>query len=168
MPTFQVPQFIEQKSKIVGPLTLKQFLWIAAAAALSVFSYYTFTLFLWALISIIAGLVAVALAFIKIQGRDLPTVLWAALWYVWKPKTYTWKREAPRAEVLDTSSLERLQALRRKAELQEKIGSLKTFILTKASRSRHHIRGEQKREEYQTVRYLTGEEEKARKVDYQA
>ena len=166
MPTFQVPQFIEQKSKIVGPLNLKQSLYIGAAAALSVFSYYTFTLFLWAFISIVAGAAAVALAFIKVNGRDLPTVLLSALWYVWKPKTYTWKREAPKSEVLDTSSLERLQALRRKAQLQEKIGSLKTFVLTKAARSRHHIRGEQKREEYETVKYLTGEEEEARKVDY--
>ena len=166
MPTFQVPQFIEQKTKIVGPLTLKQFLYIGGAAAISLISYYTFTYFLWVIISLMVGAIAIVFAFVKINGREFSHVVTAGLGYVWKPKTYTWKREATKDQTIDTSSLEKLQAARRQARLQEKLGSLKTFVLTKTSRTRHHIKGEQKKESYETVKYLTGEEEKAKKVDY--
>ncbi|MAF79811.1 hypothetical protein CL629_01900 [bacterium] len=167
MPTFQVPQFIEQKSKIVGPLTLKQFLYIGGAAAISLISYYTFTYFLWVIISLVVGAAAIAFAFVKINGREFSHVITAGFGYIWKPKTYTWKREVVKDQTIDTSSLEKLQAARKQAQLQEKMNSLKTFVLTKASRTRHHIKGEQKKDQqYETVKYLTGEEEKAKKVDY--
>lgn len=151
---------------MVGPLTLQQFLWIGGAAALSVFSFYTFTFFLWIVITVVVGLVAVALAFIKIHGRDLPHVLAAAFIYIWKPRTYTWRRGLPKEDQVDTSSLRRLEALRRKAKMQEKLQSVKTFVTTKTKRSSNQIRGEQKKEQYETVKYMTGEEEKARRVDY--
>src|SRR3989344_2665997 len=42
---YQVPQFIEVEDKIIGPLTLKQFIYLAGEAG---FSYYTRAkLFLW-------------------------------------------------------------------------------------------------------------------------
>ncbi|MFB6212783.1 MAG: PrgI family mobile element protein, partial [Candidatus Magasanikbacteria bacterium] len=43
MAKFQVPQFIEQKPKIVGPLTLQQFIYLASAAAVSFLSFYMFS-----------------------------------------------------------------------------------------------------------------------------
>lgn len=166
MATFQVPQFVDQKSKIVGPFTLKQFLYLVVAAGISLFSFYTFTFFLWIVITGFVGGIALALAFVKIHGRELPMVLVSALHFVWSPRTYTWKREVMKTESIDTSSLERLQALRQRAEVQEKLRALKTFIMTRAKRTKEQIHAEQERPRYQTVERITGEEEVAKKIDY--
>ncbi len=36
---YQVPQFIEVEDKIIGPLTLKQFIYVAGASGLAVVSF---------------------------------------------------------------------------------------------------------------------------------
>ncbi len=166
MASFQVPQFVDQKSKVVGPFTLKQFMYIAIAAGISLFSFYTFTFFLWIVISGVVGGAALALAFVKIHGRELPMVLFSAARFLWAPRTFTWQRELAKTETVDTSSLERLQALRQKAAMQEKLNSLKTFITTHAKRGKDQIRGNQEKPRYESVERITGEEEIARKVDY--
>ena len=93
-------------------------------------------------------------------------MLFSAFRFLSNPRTYTWRREFEKAESIDTSSLERLQALRQKAEMQEKLTALKTFITTYAKRGGEQIRAEQRKERFETVQYMTGEEEKARKIDY--
>jgi hypothetical protein len=59
---FQVPQFIETEDKIIGPLTLKQFFYVAAAALVSFSLFFVLATWLWLLITIILGGVAVARA----------------------------------------------------------------------------------------------------------
>ena len=166
MSTFQVPQFIEQKSKVVGPLTLPQFLYLAGAVAVSALSFRVFTYFLWIIITIFLGAFALALAFIKIHGKDLIYVLFHALGYAWKPRVYAWRREEVKYYTIDTSGLEKIEAMRRKMNMQEKIKAITLFVTTKTSRTPHQIKGEQERARYQRVRYLTGEEEVAKRVDY--
>ena len=48
---FQVPQFTEAEDKIVGPLTLRQFIYIAAAGGVSVMLYFAVITWLWAFLS---------------------------------------------------------------------------------------------------------------------
>ena len=43
MSTFQTPQFIEEKAKIVGPFTLKQFLFLVMGGGISFASFYVFS-----------------------------------------------------------------------------------------------------------------------------
>ena len=105
MPQFQVPQFIEEKPKIIGPLTLAQFLYIAGAAGITIIAFYTLdSFFLNFLIAIITGGIAIGLAFVRINGQNLPAVISAALSYWQKPKTYTWQKELPMTEI-DASAL---------------------------------------------------------------
>lgn len=166
MATFQVPQFIEQKAKIIGPLTLRQFMYIAIAGIISFACFYIFKFFLWIMITIPLGIIALAFAFIKINGQELPKLLFSAFIYTWQPKIYVWKREAEYA-TFDTSSLEKIEALRSRMGLQEKLQSIKLFITTKATFSPNQIKERQK-EKYEVVRYLTGEAKVAKKVDYRA
>ena len=167
MATFQVPQFIDQKPKIVGPLTLRQFIILVSAAGISLFSFYTFAFFLWILITLFVGIFAVALAFIKLHGQDLSSVFFHAFRFFWRPRLYTWQREVfSKTQTIDTSALERLETLRRQAGAQAKLNALRTFITTRVARSKDRIRAEQERPKFQTVERITGEEEVARKVDY--
>ncbi len=92
MAQYQVPQFIETEAKIVGPLTLKQFLYVAVAALISFFTFFLFQTFAWIVITAIVGTIAVALAFIKYNGRPLTVLLKSVFIYAWNPKLYLWKQ----------------------------------------------------------------------------
>lgn len=93
MSQFQVPQFIETESKIVGPMTLKQFLYIAAAGLLVFALFFALKTFAWIIATALIATIALSLAFIKYNGRPLPVILKSALLYAWKPKLYLWKKE---------------------------------------------------------------------------
>jgi uncharacterized BrkB/YihY/UPF0761 family membrane protein len=72
---FQVPQFIDTEDKIVGPLSLRQFGFIAAGGILSAILYFSVEPWLWVIGSIIIFGAAIALAFVKIEGRPFASVL---------------------------------------------------------------------------------------------
>lgn len=96
---FQVPQFIDVEDKIIGPLTLKQFLYLAGAGGIGFMLFFILQTWLWIIVMAIIGLLAFAAGFIKINGRPMPIILLAALKYAWQPKLYLWQREAVRREL---------------------------------------------------------------------
>jgi hypothetical protein len=166
MATFQTPQFIEKKAKIVGPLTLHQFLYFGGAAVVSFIAYHTLTFFLWVLVSIFFIGLAFVFAFVRINGQPLGRVLFAALGYAWRPRIYTWKR-AMFYKKLDTESSRGSSSRREQVSVQKKLKSLATTLIAKGPRA-FHIRGKQKKEQYRAVHRITGETEVAHKVDYPA
>ena len=161
MTRFQIPQFIEQKPKIIGPLTLAQFFYVGGGGAVSVLAFYTLPGFLAFLVLVVAGGVGVSLAFIKINGQELPKIILSALQFWQKPKTYVWKREIKTVN-LDVSSIEKIEALRRNMSLQAKIKSAFKNITTGTFLKKE----KEQKEQYQVVRYLTGEKRMAKRVDY--
>ncbi len=97
MMEYHVPQFIEVEDKIIGPLTLKQFIYLAGAAGLCVvfFSYLGFTLAL--LLSLPIAALGLALAFYKVNGKPFVDMLEAGFNYYLSEKLLLWKQE-PSAE----------------------------------------------------------------------
>lgn len=93
MAQYQVPQFIETESKIVGPLTIKQFIYIAVAGLISFFLFFVLKFFIWVILTIIVGIIAGAFAFLKYNGRPLPVIMKSAFLYYWNPRLYLWQRE---------------------------------------------------------------------------
>ncbi|MDO8555404.1 MAG: PrgI family protein [bacterium] len=89
---FQIPQFIEVEDKIFGPLTLKQFLFLAGGAAAVFLLYASLPLFLVIFLAPPVGLFSVALAFYKIHGQPFVKVTENALRHYTKNKIYTWKK----------------------------------------------------------------------------
>ncbi|HUY05304.1 MAG TPA: PrgI family protein, partial [Candidatus Paceibacterota bacterium] len=91
---YQVPQFIEVEDKIIGPLTLRQFIYVAGTAGLVVvfFSYLSF--FFAALLSLPVVGLGVALAFYKINGKPFIEVLEAGFNYYTGKKLLLWKYTA--------------------------------------------------------------------------
>lgn len=90
---FQVPQFIEVEDTIFGPLTLKQFIYLAAGLAASFILYYYLPFFISIfLILPIAGF-AVALAFYKVNNKPFINVVEAAFKYIVNPRLFLWKKE---------------------------------------------------------------------------
>ncbi|MFH1461028.1 MAG: PrgI family protein [Patescibacteria group bacterium] len=89
---FKVPQFIELEDKIVGPLTLKQFLFILAGVGLLFVLWFFLNLSAFILAAIPVGAVCLALAFYRPYGRPLISLLGAFVNYLSKPRLYLWRK----------------------------------------------------------------------------
>ncbi len=90
---FQVPQFIEVEDKIFGPLTLKQFIYLAGGGGIAFFFYHFFPFYI-ALFGIIPTIgIALALAFYKVNNKPFVVIMEAALKYFMSRKLYIWKKE---------------------------------------------------------------------------
>ncbi len=113
---FTVPQFIEMEPKIIGPLTLRQFLFLAVAGGISFFLYYTFPFFLFLILSIFLFSAGFALAFLKINAQPLLTVLMNFLKFSGSGKNYFWQKKTLPPKIIKKEMLE---------EKEEEIVSLK-------------------------------------------
>jgi len=90
---FQVPQFIETESKIVGPFTLKQFLYLAAGGVIIFILQYLVSFTYLIIIGTPIAILAVALAFYKIDGIPLPQYLLMALSFLTGTKKYQFTKD---------------------------------------------------------------------------
>ena len=88
---YQTPQFIEVEDKIFGPLTTKQFFYIAGGFGLIAISYAFFKLWVVILLGIPVGALALSLAFFKINGIPFPKVLSNFIGHTYQQKLYIWK-----------------------------------------------------------------------------
>ncbi|MFH1226114.1 MAG: PrgI family protein [bacterium] len=90
---FNIPQFLDIEDKIIGPLTLKQFGWLAGGGV-GVFILYHYLQF-WLFLLIAAPVVALclALAFVKVNGRPFVFVFGSFINYLIRPKLFVWKKK---------------------------------------------------------------------------
>ncbi len=89
---FQLPQFIEVEDTIFGPLTFKQFLYLAGGAGLAFICYVYLPIYL-AIFPII-GVIALStlLAFYKYNGRNFVYIVESATKFFFSSKLYLWKQ----------------------------------------------------------------------------
>jgi len=121
---FNVPQYIDVEDKVVGPLTVKQLLWMIAMGMV--------TLILWSIlpkaaffaIAIPEVLFFVALAFYKPYGQPLVGFIFSGVLFLFGPKVYVWKRTPARKKSVDVSNekreLARINANSQRIAEQEK------------------------------------------------
>ena len=90
---YQVPQFIEVEDKIFGPLTFKQFVYLAGGAGAS-FLLWRFLPNFFALI-LIAPIIALtlALAFYRMHNKPFIEIIESAFKYTMGHKLYVWQKE---------------------------------------------------------------------------
>src|SRR3989344_5602737 len=87
---FQVPQFIEVEDKIFGPLTFKQFVYIAGGAGAAYLLWRVFPIYLAAPLILAVGGLAAGLAFFQYNGRPFIIAIEHAFFYFLKTKLYLW------------------------------------------------------------------------------
>lgn len=88
---YQVPQFIEVEDKLVGPLTLKQFIYIAGGGGICVIAFAYLPIIAAFAISALVAAFTVALAFYKVNGKPFISMLEAGVNYYLKGKLFLWK-----------------------------------------------------------------------------
>ena len=90
---FQVPQFIEVEDKIFGPLTFRQFVFVAGGLGMCYLLWRILPIFVAApLIAGVGGLAA-ALAFMQYNGRPFIVALENGFFYLIRGKLYLWNNE---------------------------------------------------------------------------
>lgn len=176
MSQFEVPQNIDLESKIVGPLTLKQFGFVAAPALMCFFLFFVLSMGVWIVVTIILASVGISFAFIKINGRPLYVLAFLSFKFFWRPKLYLWKRPVteevmnipePRksVEAKRNSLKSAMGGLSSVGKLWQDLTTRKTPIPKREKTVPRHSISEIK-EQYQVFRRITGEKEVARRVDY--
>ncbi len=90
---FEVPQFIEVEDKIVGPLTWRQFVYLAGGAGILTICWFALPRILAIIIGLPIGALAGFLAFHKVNNRPFSVFLESAVNYFRKDKLYLWRKE---------------------------------------------------------------------------
>ena len=133
---FTVPQFIEREPKIIGPLTFKQFIFVAIAGAACFFLYFligkkNFPLFIFIAIVLFGG--ASAFAFLKIKGYPLLTFIKNFFFFTTTSKFFVWKRKLlpPRIKKVEKVEEEEVEkepslSVREKSSLQKLMTQIET------------------------------------------
>lgn len=89
---FQVPQ-IDIEDKIFGPLTLKQFLYLATGGVIIFVAFMFFELGFVILIGIPIAAISASFAFLKYNGRPLPRIMLSMITFSASPHVFIWKKE---------------------------------------------------------------------------
>jgi hypothetical protein len=163
---FQVPQFIETEDKIVGPFTLRQFMYVAGAGLGSAILYFTVITWLWLILTIVLLGGALGASFIKVEGRPLGNVLFSAFGFYWKPQMYIWKSEEGQAAWAQRQNREEggfsLEKIITGAALHRRWENLQTGQKMPEGKSVENKMNTR----YQIFRKMTGAREAAKRVDY--
>lgn len=95
---FQVPQFIDIEDKIFGPLTIKQFIYIAGGAGLCFILFRFLPLILVIPLGVIIVGFSLGLAFYKINNKPLIYIIQSAVGYFFSNKLYLWRKKEKKPE----------------------------------------------------------------------
>lgn len=90
MSQYKVPQNIDMQDKIIGPLTLIQFIYLMAGGMIIYIFYETLEGGIFYLIAFPAGFLALALAFLKVQDQPFSKFLLSLLYFLTRPKKQVW------------------------------------------------------------------------------
>ncbi len=90
---FNVPQYIDVEDKVVGPLTVKQLLWMIAMGMLTLIMWSAIpNKSLFFILAIPEVLFFLALAFYRPYGQPLIGFVFSGILFLFGPKVYIWKR----------------------------------------------------------------------------
>lgn len=90
---FQVPQFTDVEDKIIGPLTFKQFVYIAGAAGMIIVLFTLLPKFLAILFGLPIAALGGLLAFYRVNNQPFIRVVEAFVKFQVTNKLYLWKHE---------------------------------------------------------------------------
>lgn len=89
---FKVPQFIDIEDKLFGPLTFRQFAYLAGGGGMVFVIYKLLPLWIGIFLILPIIILALALAFYKINNQPFIYYLQAGITYAITNKLYVWKQ----------------------------------------------------------------------------
>ncbi|HET9641351.1 MAG TPA: PrgI family protein [Candidatus Paceibacterota bacterium] len=101
---YQVPQFIEVEDKLIGPLTLRQFIYLAGAGGICVIALLYLPFVVGLLVALLAGGFGAALAFYKVNSKPFVEVLEDGFNYYTRSKLFLWKHSGKAAAEMNAAA----------------------------------------------------------------
>lgn len=89
----EVPQFIDVKDKVIGPLTFEQFLYLLGGASLAYMSFRFIVAPFGFLLAALLGGLAALLAFYKVNNRPFIDFLASFVAYQTRSRSYSWRKQ---------------------------------------------------------------------------
>jgi len=89
---FEVPQFIEIEDKIFGPLTWKQFIYVAGGAGLAAVLFFFTPFIIFVLLGVPIAALSFLLSFYPVNNRPFSIFLESAVKYFQGSKLYLWRK----------------------------------------------------------------------------
>ncbi len=105
---FKIPRYIDYEAKIFGPASFKQFLFLLAGMILVGFVYLIVdSFFIFFILAMIIGSITGALAFGKINGQPLITMIGKYISFTLSgSKTYFWKKKELHPKTIKRKEIE--------------------------------------------------------------
>lgn len=141
MQQFQVPQFITIEDKILGPLTLKQTLFLGAGVGVIILAWFLFAPYLFFPIAFVTAGISASLAFLKIDDQPLYTIVKNATAYVFRPRLYTWAQQKSKKEKTkeEKKEAEEMQLRGIPKATESRLADLAWSLDIKSYETREHI-----------------------------
>ena len=105
---FQVPQYLDIEDKIIGPLTLKQFIYLLVGGGVLFLLYTILKFSVFIIVAIPIGSFVLLLAFYKIGNQKFISFVTNFLGFISKPNIYTWKKFSPKKTNVETESMPKI------------------------------------------------------------
>ena len=90
---YETPQFVKQEVKLMGIITFNQLWLLVGILGFLAVLYFALNLWLWTILALIFGPLALFLTFGQMNGLPIYKVVPAAILHFWLPKYYFWKKE---------------------------------------------------------------------------
>lgn len=131
---FKVPQNIDMADRVVGSLTLIQFLYVLIGGIIVYFLFSTIAPVSPALFIATAGPVALfslAMAFLKIQDQPFPRFVVAFIFFLFRPKMRIWHKDGIDASLIITpDKIDKKETVTRKTIKKSELDQLVTIVDT--------------------------------------
>ena len=89
---FKIPQFIEVEDKVIGPFSLKQFLYLAIGGGILFALWFIVGITVFIIVAMPIAVVALVFAFYRVNGRPFTAFLTSLFEYLTKPRLYVWRK----------------------------------------------------------------------------
>ena len=96
---FVIPQFLEVESKIIGPITVRQFVVLMTAGLIIVIFSRLFDFTLFILLSIPVFLIGIIFAFVKINGQPFHYIMLSVMQTLRRPSHRVWNKNKTDSEI---------------------------------------------------------------------
>lgn len=93
---YQIPQFIEAQTRVFGPLTFKQLIYVFAVGSFLAIFWFFLKLSYWLLLAIPIIGVTFLFLFWRINGRPLAAFVRSLFSFMARPQVYIWQRKLPK------------------------------------------------------------------------
>ena len=108
---FKVPQFIDIEDKVFGPLTFKQFAYLAGGAGFGYISFHFLPIIIAIFVGPIVVVFALALAFMKYNDKPFIHVVESFIKFYSHSRLYLWHKQAPKNAAPTESKASAAEAL---------------------------------------------------------